>query len=281
MKKLLYIPLVLSLSACTLFNEHRARFTGGDDVVAELGSHKLYRSELEAVTSMAVDNDDSVQMADAYIRQWATDLLFYEKANAREDAEVEALVEDYRRSLYLHRYEERLIERKMPKSVHKDSIRAFYEANQDLFLLREDILKGVLMIVPTDAPHPERVKKWLAEPEENIQHIEKYAYQYASGYQLFTKDWVSGNQILIRMPFDEPGFASKLRSNDYIEMRDSTSLYMLRITDKHFVGEPMPLEYADPQIRAVILQKRQVDFIRGYRDALYEDAVDRKLKVYR
>ena len=169
----------------------------------------------------------------------------------------------------------------MPKNVKKDSIRAFYEANPDLFLLREDILKGVLMIVPVGAPHTERVKKWLQKPDENIAHIEKYAYQYASGYQLFTREWVSGNQILMRMPITEANFAQKLKSNDYIEMSDSAAVYMLEITDKHFVGETMPLDYAEPQIRAAILQKRQVDFIRDYRDGLYEDALDGKLKIYR
>ena len=280
MKKQLYILLALSLASCTLFTEQRARLTGSDEVVAELGSYKLFRSELEDVTNLAKDNEDSARMADAYIRQWATDLLFYEKANAREDKAIETLVEDYRRSLYLHRYEEKLIERRMPKNVKRDSIKAFYEANKDLFTLHEDILKGVLMIVPTTAPHPEKVKKWLEKPEENLEHIEKYAYQHASGYQLFTNEWVSGNQLLIRMPSDEAGFSQKLRSNDYIEMRDSTSIYMLRLTDKHFVGETMPLDYAEPQIRAAILQKRQVDFIRSYRDALYEDALDGKLKIY-
>ena len=279
MKKILCIFLVLSLASCARFTEHRARLTGGDELVAELGQHKMYRSELEAFTATAVDNEDSARMADAYIRQWATDILFYEKAHAREDKQVEALVDDYRRSLYVHRYEEKLLERKMPKNVKKDSIRAFYEANPDLFLLREDILKGVLMIVPVGAPHTERVKKWLQKPDENIAHIEKYAYQYASGYQLFTREWVSGNQILMRMPITEANFAQKLKSNDYIEMSDSAAVYMLEITDKHFVGETMPLDYAEPQIRAAILQKRQVDFIRDYRDGLYEDALDVKLKI--
>ena len=282
MKKLLYILLAFSLASCARFNEQRARLTGSDDeVVAELGPHTLYRSELDQVTSMAQDSADADRMTEAYIRQWATDLLYYEKAQAREDRDIEALVDDYRRSLYLHRYEEKLIERRMPKNVRRDSIQAFYDANKDLFILHEDILRGVLMIVPVTAPHPERVKKWLEDPEEHIMLIEKYAYQHATGYQLFLDNWVSGNQLLIRMPATEAGFSQKLRSNDYIEMRDSSAIYMLRLTDKHFVGEPMPLDYAEPQIRAAILQKRQVDFIRAYRDALYEDALDGKLKIYR
>ena len=60
-------------------------------MVAELGTHKMFRSELEAVTNLAVDNEDSVRMADAYIRQWATDILFYDKAHAHEDPELEVL----------------------------------------------------------------------------------------------------------------------------------------------------------------------------------------------
>ena len=281
MKKVLYICLVLSLAACARFQEQRNRLTGGDQVVAELGAHKMYRSELEGVTNLAVDNEDSAHMADAYIRQWATDILFYEKAHAREDAELEALLDDYRRSLYVHRFEEKLLERKMPQYVSNANVRSFYEANQDLFMLREDILQGVLMIIPQDAPHPEKVRKWLQNPDDNIEHIEKYAYHYATGYQLFTREWVSGNQILMRMPITEANFSQKMKYNDYIEMRDSAAVYMLRITDKHFVGEPMPLDYAEPQIRAAILQKRQVDFLRNYRDELYEDALDYKLKIDR
>ena len=281
MKRVLYICLVLSLAACTRFHQRRIVLTGGDEVVAELGTHKMFRSELEGVTNLAVDNEDSARMADAYIRQWATDILFYEKARSHEDPELEALVEDYRRSLYVHRYEERLLERKMPQYVSDGNVRSFYEANKDLYRLHEDILKGVLMIIPQDAPHPEKVRKWLEDPEDNIEHIEKYAYQHATGYQLFTSEWVSGNQIIMRMPIMEANFSQKVKSNDYIELRDSTAVYMLRITDKHFVGEMMPVDYAEPQIRAAILQKRQVDFIRNYRDELYEDALDRKLKIYK
>ena len=267
--------------SCARIHQRRVQLTGGDEVVAELGTHKMFRSELEAVTNLAADNEDSVRMADAYIRQWATDILFYDKAHAHEDPELEALVDDYRRSLYVHRYEERLLERKMPQYVSEANVLSFYEANKDLFRLHEDILKGVLIIIPQDAPHPDRVKKWLQAPDENIEHIEKYAYHYATGYQLFTNEWVSVNQIIIRMPIMEANFSQKLKNNDFIEMRDSVAIYMLQITDKHFVGEPMPLDYAEPQIRAAILQKRQVDFIRNYRDELYEDAEDYKLKIYK
>ena len=270
------ILLACSLTACRYFTGHR-----DENVVAEIGQQKLYRSDLEAITSTALDSAEAERLADAYIRQWATDILFYDKARAAADPQVEAMVDQYRRSLYLHRYEQQLVDRRMSKTVPQDSIQAYYDANIDFYRLHEDILKGVLMIVPQGAPHVDKVKKWLQDPTENIEHIEKYAYQNASGYQLFTDNWTSSNQVMMRMPFEQTNLSKLMRSNDFIEMEDSIGTYMLYITDKRFVGDPMPLEYAEPMIRAAILQRRQVDFLRRQRETLYENAERMgKLKIH-
>lgn len=269
------ILLALSLTACNYFSGHR-----DENVVAEIGPNRLYRSELEAITSTAMDSADAKQLADAYIRQWATDILFYEKARAAADPQVEAMVDNYRRSLYLHRYEQQLVDRRMSKVVPQDSIRAYYDANIDYYRLHEDILKGVLIILPQGAPHPDKVRKWLQDPTDNIEHIEKYAYQNASGYQLFTDTWTSSNQVMMRMPFEQSNLSQRMRNSDFIEMEDSIGMYMLYITDKRFVGDPMPIEYATPMIQSVILQKREVEFLRRQREALYENALGRKLKIH-
>jgi len=271
----IFLVLALSLTACSRFVIHRE-----DDVVAEVGTHKQHKSDLEAVTANAADSTEAAEWAEAYIKQWATDILFYEKARAGGDPAIEELVENYRRSLYLHRYEQELVDRKMPKQVPADSIKACYEANKSLFVLHEDLLKGILMIVPQSAPCPEKVKKWLLQPEHDLEQLEKYAYQYATGYQLFTDEWTSGNRIIMRMPFEQTSFSKQIRSNDYIELQDSAAIYMLLITDKRFVGDPMPLEYAEPQIKATILQRRQTYFLQRQREAIYEDALGGKLKIY-
>ena len=46
-------------------------------------------------------------------------------------------------------------------------------------------------------------------------------------------------------------------------------------------GEAMPLDYARPLIEKIILNERQVGFIRRERERLYEKAVqDGKVKFY-
>lgn len=266
--------LACSLSACDRFTERR-----DENVVAELGVHKLYKSNLEVVA--ATDSADVANLEEAYIRQWATDLLVCEKAQATVDPEIEAQVEAYRRSLYLHRYEQQLIQNRMSRVVTPEAVQSYYDANIAFYHLHEDILKGVLIVLPKGAPHPENVNKWLQNLEENIEQLEKYAYQYASGYQLFTDEWTSGNQVMMRMPSTDANFSQRMRTSDLIEMEDSVAMYKLFISDKRFVGDPMPIEYATPLIKAAILQKRQVDFLKAQRDELYEDALSGKLKIYK
>lgn len=258
----------------------RLRRHSDANVVAEIGQHRLMRSELEAVTATALDSAEAASLAEAYIKQWATDILFYEKAHATTDPQLEAMVDNYRRSLYLHRYEQLLVDRKMSKKVTDEAIQAYYEQNGDAYRLHEDILKGALIIVPQGAPNLEKVGGWMKHLDRDIEQLEKYAYQYATGYQLFTDEWTSANQVMMRIPSTQPNLSQRMRSTNYVEMEDSTAVYMLLVTDKRFVGDPMPLEYATPMIRTAILQKRRVDFLKGQREAVYQYGQFSQLKVY-
>lgn len=278
-KRLLYISLCLLLSSCSLVEEKRN--TGS--IVAEYGSHTLSRMEIEALTA-GMNPLDSASVADAYIRQWAMDWLEYDYAKANSDKEIEKMVEDYRRSLYVHEYEERLISQHMPKEVEDSVIESFYMTHQQYFILRETILHGILLVIPNGAPSIDNLRKWLQDPiaEENLENIEKYAYQYASGYELFLEDWKTANQVLLWMPFEKDDFQKQVRQKKQIEMQDSISTYLLQVIDIHLLGEPTPIDYAYPEIKKIILNKRQADFLRVKREAIYEQAIrERKVRVYK
>lgn len=278
-KRLLYISLGLLLSSCSLVEEKRN--TGS--IVAEYGSHTLSRMEINALTA-GMNPSDSACVAEAYIRQWAMDWLEYDYAKESPDKEIEEMIEDYRRSLYVHEYEERLVSQRMPKEVEDSVIESFYMAHQQYFILRETILHGVLLVIPNGAPSMDNLRKWLQDPtaEENIENIEKYAYQYASGYELFLEDWKTANQILLWMPFEKDDFQKQVRQKKQIEMQDSVSTYLLQVTDIHLLGEPTPIDYAYPEIKKIILNKRQADFLRSEREAMYEQALrERKVRVYK
>lgn len=277
MRKIVMIMAVAAvLTGCRYLERHRQA-----GVVAEVAGQRLMEDDLRQITRKAPTPEDSARYADAYIQQWAEEILVYEKAGNHDEA-IERLVEDYRRSLYVHAYEQRLVQQRMNKTVEDTVVSAYYRDHSDQFILGESLLKGILLIVPHDAPKLDKLKNQLAEPDdEHIELIEKYAYQYATGYELFTNRWMRATQIVLRLPLETNNLVQQLKRSDLIEVQDSVSTYLLQVTDKCLPGEVMPLDYARPEIEEILLAQRQVVFLREQRDHLYHEALKfKKLKIY-
>lgn len=267
MKKSNYILIVMALLLCSCHAFEKQHQAGAK---VEVNGHYLYGSTLDALT-LGLSPQDSARIADQYISQWAKDMLVYDKAKAKSLPELERLVEDYRRALYVHAYEEYLIERRMPKTVADSAVENVYNQMPDRFKLDESIMKGMLVVVPNDAPKIETLRKWLTQ--QSLDEIEKYAYQNASGYELFTDKWLTTTDLLSRTPFERAEMETRLRTKDQIEVSDSLKTYIVQVTAKHLRGEQMPVEYARPQIERIILSGRQVDFLQSERERMYEEAV--------
>lgn len=260
--------------------------------VAELNGHYLYRSTLDSLT-LGLNSEDSLRVVQLFIRQWAQDILLYDNSTARTHREIEQMVSEYRRTLYAQAYEDRLVERRMPKSIPDSAVQAIYDRMPDRFILDESIVKGVLLVVPNDAPNLSKVKQWLlkigTERQEKknskatnvLDDIEKYVYQNASGYELFTDQWTTVTALTRQMPVERADLETKLKYGNRIEISDSTQTFILQVTEKHMRGEKMPVEYARPQIEKIILNARRVEFLRKERERLYNDAVqEKKIKFF-
>ncbi len=259
---------VIGLSGCNLLQRDAK-----EGAVVQVGNNYLYAEDLAAVTQRATTPEDSARYAEAFIRRWATDILLYQEGKSHSTPEIEALVEDYRRSLYVAEYERYVVDKRMPKTVSDAEADTFYVHNTDRFILQEIILRGALLVIPRDAPLQPELKKRLTDltDEENLEYIEKYAYQYASGYELFTEQWRTGNQILMRMPTNK--WQKTLAAGKQYAEQDSTSLYLLQVTDCRLAGEPMPVDYAREAIDKIILSQRRVAFLQQQRKQLYDEAV--------
>ena len=259
---------LIGLSGCNLLQRDAK-----EGAVVQVGNNYLYAEDLAAVTQRATTPEDSARYAEAFIRRWATDILLYQEGKNHSTPEIEALVEDYRRSLYVAEYERYVVDKRMPKTVSDAEADTFYVHNTDRFILQENILRGALLVIPRDAPLQPELKKRLTDltDEENLEYIEKYAYQYASGYELFTEQWRTGNQILMRMPTNN--WQKTLAAGKQYAEQDSTSLYLLQVTDCRLAGEPMPVDYAREAIDKIILSQRRVAFLQQQRKQLYDEAV--------
>ena len=278
MKKTTIILLVLTLLVgCDRLDVKRLQ-----GVVAECNGESLLATEIEALT-LGLSAEDSAQVAEQYVYQWGINQLMKDVIRGNQNKEIERLVAEYRRSLYQHEWEQHLVARRMSQHVEDSVVLAYYEANKHHFVLRETILRGVLLVVQNGAPSMDQLKRYIVEPqdEEHIEWVEKYAYQYASGYELFLDDWKTANQILLRMPFEEDNLQKQLKQKRQITMQDSLNNYILQVVDVYVKGEQMPIDYARKEIEKIILSQRQVDFIESEREMLYKNAIQSgKLKRY-
>ena len=276
MKKLGIIGCIaagLLMGSCTALEKQQKV-----GAAVEVNGQYLYRSTLDSLT-VGLSSEDSLRMVQQYISQWTKDVLEYDKAKARTKSDLEKLVEEYRRALYVQAYEQQLIERHMPKAVPDSVVAQVYEQMPNRFLLDESIVKGILVVVPKDARDIAKLRGWMAK--EKLDEIEKYAYQNASGYELFADKWLTTTDLLAHIPAERAEMENMLKAKNQIEVTDSLKTYVLQVTEKHLRGEQMPMEYARPEIEKIVLYERQVDFLNKEREKLYNEAIqDQKIKFY-
>ena len=277
MKKICCLLVVLLCIGCTNFKHSRK-----DGVVAEYHGETITQDEIDALT-IGLSPEDSAHIAEQYIRQWVTSLLVWNQAKNHNNKEIEKKVLDYQRSLYLYEWEQHIIAQHMPQHVEDSMIYTFYENNKSHFILRTPIIQGVLLMIPNGAPNMDDLRKYIVQPnqEENIEWIEKYAYQYATGYELFLEEWKTSDQLLQCIPFEKSTFYKQLKQKKQIEMQDSINTYLLQVTNIYHAGDFKPLDYARGDIEKMLLSQRQAEFLRDMRRELYDKATQQgELKVY-
>ena len=124
-----------------------------------------------------------------------------------------------------------------------------------------------------------KLRQWIQK--QNLDEIDKYVYQNASGYELFEDKWLTTSDILRRIPMERNDLENRLKSKNQFETADSLKIYMLQVTDKHLRGEKMPVEFARPEIEKIVLSARQVGFLQSERERLYQEAIETgEIKFY-
>ena len=82
-------------------------------MVARVGTTYLYRSELAVVMPRGIDKQDSVSYSQAFISKWIVGQLKQQEAEklfSQSQSDIDRMVEEYRRSLLVHRLDKHFLE---------------------------------------------------------------------------------------------------------------------------------------------------------------------------
>lgn len=244
----------------------------------------LYKEDLAQMYMSVSPVADSITFVHEYIRGWLENALFYRMArrNVPDSREVERLVENYRKSLLLNIYQDKLITQQLVREIPEEDIREFYEDNGELFQLDEPMAQGLFLVLPNSAPKVSAVRKWLKDSDvEDVENIEKYSITNAITYDYFADSWRELDALAAKMPITADELFAKLNKDSYVELSDSSAIYFLSVSDMLSKGERMPMDMASDKIRGLLINSMKADFIKEVkRDLLRSALASGEVKFY-
>jgi hypothetical protein len=271
--------LILCLSSC---KDSPKEFRRKNFLVEVEGSY-LYKEDLYKALPFGLSKEDSIAFANKYIYNWIKDVLLYNKAksNIPKSHEIDVAVENYRHSLIIHAYQQELIKQRLPDEVPEQECIDFYEQNKNLFLLDFSLVKGLFIKVPVTAPQLDDVRQWYkTETYEAVERLEKYSFLNAVNYLYFYDKWMPVSEIVGYIPLDTPNPEAYITEVQPIEWRDNAFYYFLNISEFCGKGEIKPYEFAKTEIKEMLLNWRQVDFMESIKEDLYHQAAQRNKIIY-
>lgn len=264
---------LIGLSSCTKNATPQQKGT-----LVKVNERTLTQEDVLSVLPKNISSADSLLWAESYIKQWVKDNLVYDVAlqnlGDKNRAEIDRLVDSYRRSLVRYRYQEQLVHERLSANITDEEKRNFYDENQDQFELDHSLIKGLFLKIPIDAPNLDEVKKWYRSTSEaSIEKIEKYSVQNAVVYDYFYDKWVSFDEVFVNIPIQVTNENEFLRTHSFVETADSSYCYLLNIEEYVAKGKIAPFEYASTQISDMLVNQRKVQFLKNFEEELYNDAI--------
>ena len=279
MKKVLRFIAILmivlpALSSCKAITS----FFSGDEIVAEVGAEKLYRSEIDKVLPKGLAPEDSTRLALQYIATWASDLVYIniaEEQLSKSEKDVTKELEDYRKSLLKYRYEQLYVNERLDTAVTDEQVKDYYESHQDKFVLQRPVVKARYLAVFSDSPAKEQIRRRMSSSDVNVLvEADSLAYSAAHRYTSWNDEWIDVTILAREFDMDYPSMLSR-KKGDWVEIDGEDGLSRLAyIADIVEEGELAPVEHVQQNIRDMIISSRKQKLIATLEQDLLKDARD-------
>ena len=273
---ILLCSLLVLLVSCDAIRN----FVHDGDVVAKVGQHKLYLTDLQDYIPNDIAPEDSARLAEQYIRSWAAEQLYLDMASeqlSKSEKDVSKELEAYKSSLLRYRYEQRYVNERLDTTVTRNDIEDYYDAHNDLFVLDIPILKARFLDIMEDSPNYETIRRRMSSNKyEDIAEADSLAYSSALRYVDWSDRWIDAVTLAREFGTDYGTMLSKM-SGQFIEMReDRGDVKVAYILDTRRAGTLAPLEFCEDRIRDIIISTRKQKLLTTLERDLLENALSKE-----
>lgn len=273
--------ICLLLASCDYFNLQKKEPLK-KDVIASIYNEELLKEDIQNLFPKSISKEDSLVLLKSIITSWATQKLLVKKAEENSTLEnnkkINKLVSDYRKSLLINNYKERLIKQQLDTVISEEEVDEYYKNNSLNFRLNEELIKAKYIHFGNDVVDKnDIIKLFRSVKPEDLEELEQQQLSFKS-YQLNDSIWVPVENVLLKTPFSKEKLLKKTK---YLQKEDSLGLYLVAVKDVLLRNQIAPKSYITPTIKQMILHKRKLELIREIEKIILKDATQNEsFKVY-
>ena len=252
-------------------------------VIASVQKKDLLLSEV--IKEMPEEIEDSAFFVERYMNNWIRKqlMIYHAEINLSSDLlNYEKQIEEYRSSLVIYAYQQKLINQNFDTTISTQEITDYYAKYHKEFKLVKNIFKGRYIVVDKLAPKLESLSKWFkSDNVKSVEDLTDYCQQFAKEYNLEDSRWQYFNTINTQLPqliTEEKYFLQNTKGRWF---EDERYRYYIYIKDYQIKGSVSPLALEREKIRNVLLNKNKIQYLKQVEYELYENALAlEKIKIY-
>jgi len=279
-KRGLYIGLILTFVSCQFFDLEK-KSTKMEKPIAKVYNLFLYKKDIVKLIPINISGKDSLLIVKSIINNWATQEILRKRAeenlSREENDSYTQLVQDYKNSLLVNGYKERLIKQQLDTAITVDEIESYYRLNRKNFRLNEELIKIKYLHFGKDVlDQKEIIKQFKSTKYEDLISLENQELNFKA-INLNDSTWIKVEDVLLKIPkFRENPKELLLKKTKFIQKEDSLGLYLVAVKNVLIRNDIAPLNYITPTIKQMILHKRKLELIRDIEKTLINDAIQNK-----
>lgn len=275
------LPIIVMIVGSLLYNCSNPQQTKQIEI-ARFENEILTLDQINIPTNL--NSSDSIEYITQKTEEWLKRQSLAKKAMENvddKDKTIEKQVNEYRTTLYIHEYKQRLTEQKVDTTVTQAQIEEYYTKYGDEYSLTYPLVKAWVVIVPISMPKQTELLKLLRSDDESTKgDLKEMCFQTARYYN-FDNNWRPMHTLLNEANITIQQINSdNIWKGKIVSLRQEEVDLHVKIIDYLKIGEKPPLASVTKQIKEIIIQKRKdVFFSRLENDLLQSIKNQSKIKI--
>lgn len=266
------------MMCCVLLCSCSDSNTKGEKPIVCAYSECLYPSDLIPLfdEQMNYSESDSLQIIESFTRQWLLNRVLSKKAEENlneEEKDVETLINDYRKSLLIYRYQQKIVSERIDTFVSDEEMKNYFKKHPDDFSLTQPIVRINYVKIKRDSKALNKIEALLkSNTASDKTKLFQLCVMHSEKQFLDDEAWMLLDEVRKEIPIESYNDAHFLKNNKFVSINENESVYLLRIFDYRIQNGPSEYAFEKEKIKAIIIQQRKNEFLKQLEEDLLKNA---------